>query len=135
MTKFKSLNICYQTAIVSGTIIIIGFLSIMFLFWQNYGEVPLSVLAGGLIASISYLFLGIFSKEGSDGKKPIVTIIIQIVRFVLLGGAVIVAALLTNKLSLIKATPIIVAASYLVAPICLVVLSLLNGRSKDGNIR
>ena len=128
MKKFWNQTVEFKALIISSTITILGFLGTLFLFWLNHYEIPLAVLLGGLIVSLSWLILNL-SKKG--GKARIRLDIFAI--YLRLGLVAIFAALfafLQYAYEIVIISPIFLVVSYLTVSS----LALIAFIGKDKNV-
>ena len=128
MKKFWNQTVEFKALIISSTITILGFLGTLFLFWFNHYEIPLAVLLGGLIVSLSWLILNL-SKKG--GKARIRLDIFAI--YLRLGLVAIFAALfafLQYAYEIVIISPIFLVVSYLTVSS----LALIAFIGKDKNV-
>lgn len=128
MKKFWNQTVEFKALIISSTLTILGFLGTLFLFWFQRYDVPLAVLLGGLIVSISWLILFV-SKRG--GKARIKLDIFAI--YLRLGLVAIFAALfafLQYAYNIVIVSPIFLVVSYLTISL----LTLLAFIGKDKNV-
>ena len=128
MKKFWNQTVEFKALIISSTLTILGFLGTLFLFWFQRYDVPLAVLLGGLIVSISWLIL-FMSKRG--GKARIKLDIFAI--YLRLGLVAIFAALfafLQYAYNIVIVSPIFLVVSYLTISL----LTLLAFIGKDRNV-
>ena len=128
MKKFWNQTVEFKALIISSSLTILGFLGTLFLFWFQRYDVPLAVLLGGLIVSISWLIL-FMSKRG--GKARIKLDIFAI--YLRLGLVAIFAALfafLQYAYNIVIVSPIFLVVSYLTISL----LTLLAFIGKDKNV-
>lgn len=128
MKKIWNQTVEFKALIISSTLTILGFLGTLFLFWFQRYDVPLAVLLGGLIVSISWLILFV-SKRG--GKARIKLDIFAI--YLRLGLVAIFAALfafLQYAYNIVIVSPIFLVVSYLTISL----LTLLAFIGKDKNV-
>ena len=128
MKKIWNQTVEFKALIISSTITILGFLGTLFLFWFNHYEIPLAVLLGGLIVSLSWLILNL-SKKG--GKARIRLDIFAI--YLRLGLVAIFAALfafLQYAYEIVIISPIFLVISYLTVSS----LALIAFIGKDKNV-
>ena len=128
MKKFWNQTVEFKALIISSTITILGFLGTLFLCWFNHYEIPLAVLLGGLIVSLSWLILNL-SKKG--GKARIRLDIFAI--YLRLGLVAIFAALfafLQYAYEIVIISPIFLVISYLTVSS----LALIAFIGKDKNV-
>ena len=128
MKKNWNQTVEFKALIISSSLTILGFLGTLFLFWFQRYDVPLAVLLGGLIVSISWLIL-FMSKRG--GKARIKLDIFAI--YLRLGLVAIFAALfafLQYAYNIVIVSPIFLVVSYLTISL----LTLLAFIGKDKNV-
>ena len=128
MKKFWNQTVEFKALIISSSLTILGFLGTLFLFWLHRYDVPLAVLLGGLIVSISWLILYL-SKRG--GKARIKLDIFAI--YLRLGLVALFAALfafLQYACDIVTVSPIFLVVSYLTVSL----LTLLAFIGKDKNV-
>ena len=111
MNKFWNQTLEIKSLIISTTVTILGFLGTLFLFWFNRYDIPLGVLLGGLVVSISWLLLYLSKRKGNKSVKlDIVLIYIRL-------SAIVVLAILFTALELglqvVIVSPIFLVVSYL----------------------
>lgn len=111
MNKFWNQTLEIKSLIISTTVTILGFLGTLFLFWFNRYDIPLGVLLGGLVVSISWLLLYLSKRKGNKSVKlDIVLIYIRL-------SAIVVLAILFTALELglqvVTVSPIFLVVSYL----------------------
>ena len=128
MKKFWNQTVEFKALIISSTLTTLGFLGTLFLFWFQRYDVPLAVLLGGLIVSISWLIL-FMSKRG--GKARIKLDIFAI--YLRLGLVALLTALfafLQYRFNIVTVSPIFLVVSYLTVSL----LTLLAFIGKDKNV-
>ena len=90
MKKFWNQNSEARALIVSALLTIIGVGGTAFLFWFHYYDIPLGVLIGGVVVSLSWLALFLIKRTG----KPHVKLDIAFI-YIRLGLIVLLAILFT----------------------------------------
>jgi len=128
MKRFWNQTVEFKALIISSSLTILGFLGTLFLFWLRHYEVPLAILLGGLIVSISWLILYL-SKRG--GKARIKLDIFAI--YLRLGLVAILTALfafLQYAFEIVIISPIFLVVSYLAISL----LTLIAFIGKDKNV-
>ena len=110
MKKFWSLNSEARALITATLLTLIGFGGTAFLFWFNYYDIPLGVLIGGAVVSLSLLALYFVRRSG----KPKVKLDIALI-YTRLGVIVALAILFTVlriALDIVIASPISLIVAY-----------------------
>ena len=128
MKQFWNQTVEFKALIISSIVTILGFLGTLFLFWFNHYEIPLAVLLGGLIVSMSWLILNLSKR---DGKARVKLDIFAI--YLRLGVVAILTALfafLQLRFNLVTVSPIFLIVSYLTVSL----LTLLAFIGKDKNV-
>ena len=128
MKQFWNRTVEFKALIISSIVTILGFLGTLFLFWFNHYEIPLAVLLGGLIVSMSWLILNLSKR---DGKARVKLDIFAI--YLKLGVVAILTALfafLQLRFNLVTVSPIFLIVSYLTVSL----LTLLAFIGKDKNV-
>ena len=128
MKQFWNQTVEFKALIISSIVTILGFLGTLFLFWFNHYEIPLAVLLGGLIVSMSWLMLNLSKR---DGKARVKLDIFAI--YLRLGVVAILTALfafLQLRFNLVTVSPIFLIVSYLTVSL----LTLLAFIGKDKNV-
>lgn len=77
-------------------------------------HIPLGILVGTLLISISYFFLSILGKVEDDNKKVKFSMVVIILRLFLLVGLTLLEVLLERKIDFSLYNPIAFVGSYLV---------------------
>ena len=124
MNWFIKLSDSYKVAIISCFITIIAFLALVFGYFINQPDLPNGVLAGGFLGSLTYLLLGIAEKFDKDNRIPILTILITIIRFILIGALLLVAALLQFKYEYKAMNVFTVLGGYVISLLVFIVILL-----------
>ena len=94
---FTKLSLLYKTALVSFIAVILVFLALIFGYFVNKPYLPNGLILGGCIGVLSYLALALVDKHDENSKKPVFTIVITIVRYLLIAAAVVLSALSQYK--------------------------------------
>ena len=126
MTWFKSLSSPFKTAIISLLVIIVAFLGLIFGYFIDQPGLPNGMLAGGLLGSLSYLFIGIAENHDDKKRLPILTIIITVLRFILIAALVVVSALLQFKLGYKVMNVFTVLGGYFITLIIYITISVIE---------
>lgn len=93
--RYQSLNMYYKVCLWSTISLIVVIGGTCCLFFLGYPDIPQGILLGALIGILSYLLLGIIDKKEMESHKSVGSIIITIVRFLLLAGAIVLSAWLS----------------------------------------
>lgn len=123
---FSELSNTYKTSLISGIVILIGFLGLTFGYFIGRPDLPNGFLAGGLIGAPMYFLLGLVNKKEEAKQKPILSIVIIIVRFLLLAGLLTLSALLQFKYQYKILNTFLVLAGYFVSFITYIIIVLIE---------
>ena len=126
MTWFVKLSNSFKVTIISGFITVIAFLGMVFGYFINQPGLPNGVLAGGLLGTLSYLLMGLVEKRDENRNSAVLTILVTILRFILIGALLIVAALLEYKFNNKMLNVFAVLGGYLISLIVYLVVILLE---------
>ena len=128
MKKFWNQTVELKAFVISSLLTILGFLGTAFLFWFHRYDVPLAVLLGGLIISLSWLILYLNKKSGKERTKLDIFAI-----YLRLGLVAVFAALfafLKYAFNIVIVSAIFLVVSYLVISL----LTLTAFIRKDKNV-
>ena len=89
-TKLTSL---YTTAFLSFIAVLVVYLALLFGYFTNKSDLPNGLILGGGIGVLSYLALALVDKHDKQKEKPILTIIITILRYLIIAVAIVLSAL------------------------------------------
>ena len=120
----NKLSIYYKTAFLSLIAVIIAFLGLLFEYFINQPDLPNGLIAGGMLGVVSYFFLGVVDRIDEQREKPIWSIVITIVRYLLIAALVTVAALLQYKYSIKVMNPFMVVGGYFISLIFYIIVAL-----------
>ena len=123
---FTNLTNTYKTAFISIVIVIVGYLALLFGYFVDMIDLPNGFIAGGLLGSLSYLAMGFVEKIDEKKDKPVWTIIVTIIRYLLIGGLVVLAAFLQFKMNYRILNVFTVLGGYFVALMTYVVILLIE---------
>lgn len=114
---YRKLNIPMRTAVLSLVALLIVLVITSFLFFIGYSEIPLGILLGGGVGIISYALLGLVNNNGS--KKPIASIVLMIVRFLIVMGVLVLVGYLYYVEQIHLFNIFAVTGGYLLTVMCL----------------
>ena len=112
MKKFWNQTLEVKALIISLTLTILGFLGTAFLFWFRRYDIPLAILASGVIVSLTWLFL--YLSKRSDKKHLKLDIILVYLRLTLVVGLALLFTVLKLTVGLIIISPIYLVIAYAV---------------------
>ena len=111
MNKFWNQTLELKALIISLVVTVLGFGGTSFLFWFQRYDIPLSILTGGAIISLSWLAL-FLSKRG-NAKRVKLDIVLIYVRLILIVLIATITTILEIKLAIVTISPIFLVISYL----------------------
>ena len=123
---FIELSNTYKTALISTFVTIIAYLSLVFAYFINQNDLPNGLIVGGLLGSLSYLVLGLVEKEDKNRQKPIWTIIVTIIRYLLIGGLIALSTYLQFKTDYKIFNVFTVLGGYFISLIVYIVIVLIE---------
>ena len=112
MNKFWNQTLEIKSLIISTTVTILGFLGTLFLFWFNRYDIPLGVLLGGFIISLTWFLLYLSKRKANKNVQLDIALI-----YIRLSLIVVLAILFTALelgLNIVIISPIFLVFSYLV---------------------
>ena len=126
MNWFIKLSNSFKVALISALITVIAFLVMVFGYFIDQPDLPNGVLAGGLLGSITYLILGMVERFDEKRKVLVLTIVLTIVRFLLIGALLLVAALLQYQYELKVMNVFTVLGGYIISLLVYIVIMLIE---------
>ena len=127
MKKFWNQPLEVKALIISLTLTTLGFLGTAFLFWFQRYDVPLAILASGIIVSLTWLFLYLSKK--SDKKHVKLDIVLIYLRLTLVVGLAILFAVLQLTLGLVIISPIYLIIAYAVISLFTLIAYFMKGEN------
>ena len=125
MKKFWNLNSEARALIVSTLLLVVGLGGTAFLFWFQHYDIPLGVLIGGAVVSLTWLALFFVKRSG----KPRIKLDIALIYIRL--GVIVALAILFTVLQIVNgiviASPISMIVAYGVISILAMVVYIKKG--------
>ena len=118
----SELSLLFKVSILSLIVTIVSLLALLFGYFINQPDLPNGLLAGGFLGSLSYLLLGIAERIDEKKKTPVWTIVFTIIRFVLIGSLLVVAALLQFKYEYKAINVFTVLGGYMISLVVYIIL-------------
>ena len=112
MKKFWNQTLEVKALIISIVITSLGFMGTAFLFWFQRYDIPLAILTGGLIISLTWLFLYLSKRRNSPHVK--LDIVLIYLRLGLIVTLTILFAALELGANIVTVSPVFLVISYLV---------------------
>ena len=94
---YANLTPIYKATIVSFIAVVVAYLALIFGYFINYPDIPNGLILGGGIGVVSYSILGVVDKRDKEKNKPVLTIIVTILRYLLIAAAIVLSALCQFK--------------------------------------
>ena len=111
MNKFWNQTVEFKSLVISLITTLLAFGGTLVLFWFNRYDIPLAVLASGVVVSVSWLIL--FLNQRSANPKVKLDIFAIYLRLSLIVILAIVFAALDLTLNLVIISPIFLVVSYI----------------------
>ena len=121
---FAKLTSLYKVAFISFIAVVVAYLALLFCYFIQHADIPNGLMLGGSIGVLSYLMLAVTEKRDSKNKKPVLTIIITILRYLFIAGAVVISALLQYIWGYKIFNPFIVIGGYLIPLLVYIIVTL-----------
>ena len=125
MKKLWSQNSEARALIISTLLTVIGVGGTAFLFWFHRYDIPLAVLLGGAVVSLTWFLLYLVKKSDKPHVKLDITLIY--VRLVVIVGLAILFAVLTYQYHVVIISPIYMVIAYLVISLITMVVFIKKG--------
>lgn len=122
--RFLSLTLYSQVVILSFVTLSILSLGFIPLFLNEFRDIPQGCILGGLVSIIPYLLLIIVSKKEEDKKSLFWTIFIIALRFVLIGGTLVLSTLMYYYYNIRIFNVFSLIFGYLIPLIWLIIINL-----------
>lgn len=129
MNKFWNQTVEFKSLVISLITTLLAFGGTLVLFWFNRYDIPLAVLASGVVVSVSWLML--YLNQRSANPKVKLDIFAIYLRLSLIVIMAIVFAALDLTLNLVIISPIFLVVSYIGYSL----VNLLAYIRKDSNVR
>ena len=125
MKKLWSQNSEARALIISTLLTVIGVGGTAFLFWFHRYDIPLAVLLGGAVVSLTWFLLYLVKKSDKPHVKLDITLIY--VRLAVIVGLAILFAVLTYQYHIVIISPIYMVIAYLVISLITMVVFIKKG--------
>ena len=125
MKKLGSQNSEARALIISTLLTVIGVGGTAFLFWFHRYDVPLAVLLGGAVVSLTWFSLYLVKKSNKPHIKIDITLIY--VRLAIIVALAILFAVLAYRYKVVIVSPIYMIVSYLVVSLTTMVVYVKKG--------
>lgn len=130
--NFLKKDINLTTFVFSLIVVLLAYLCLIPLIFKGLIKIPNGIALGALINAFAYLVM--FLIKGKEERELTIkfSILVSILRFVLLAGAIILFAILEYKLGMGIFNPIAIAGGYMIPLIIQIICSLVFG---EKNVR
>ena len=125
MKKLWSQNSEARALIIATLLTVIGVGGTAFLFWFHRYDIPLAVLLGGAVVSLTWFLLYLVKKSDKPHVKLDITLIY--VRLAVIVGLAILFAVLTYHYHIVIISPIYMVIAYLVISLITMVVFIKKG--------
>ena len=125
MKKIWSQNSEARALIISTLLTVIGVGGTAFLFWFHRYDIPLAILLGGAVVSLTWFSLYLVKKSNKPHIKVDITLIY--VRLAIIVGLAILFAVLSYHYQVVIVSPIYMIIAYLVISLTTMVVYVKKG--------
>ncbi len=126
---YANLTPIFKATFVSFVAVVVAYLALIFGYFVNKIDLPNGLILGGGIGVISYLALAIVEKREKEKEKPVLTIIITILRYLLIAAAVVLSALSQYKWGHEIFNPFLVVGGYLIPLVIYLIITLVERKN------
>lgn len=123
---FIELTNTYKAALVSLFIALVVYGGLCFGYFINRPDLPNGLIAGGALGSLSYLTLGLVNEFDKKKNRPVLSIVITIIRFLLIGALIVLAALLEYKMGYLVLNVFTVIGGYSISLLTYLIIVLIE---------
>ena len=88
---YRQLKLEYKVALWSALVISSAFILTIPCLFFSLMEIPQGIALGGGVGILTYLFLGLAENDEDQKKSMVITIVVIIVRFLVIGGVLFLA--------------------------------------------
>ena len=126
---FAKLTPLYKVVFISFIAVVVAYLALIFCYFLEKPSIPNGLILGGGIGVLSYLALAIIEKRDRQNNRPVLTIIITILRYLLIAAAIVVSALLQYKWGYKIFNLFTIAGGYLIPLLVYIVITLVERKN------
>lgn len=130
--NFLKKDINLTTFVFSLIVVSLAYLCLIPLIFKGLIKIPNGIALGALINAFAYLVMFLIKDKEERELTIKFSVIVSILRFVLLAGAIILFAILEYKLGMGIFNPIAIAGGYMIPLIIQIICSLVFG---EKNVR
>ena len=130
--NFLKKDINLTTFVFSLIVVLLAYLCLIPLIFKGLIKIPNGIALGALINAFAYLVMFLIKDKEERELTIKFSVIVSILRFVLLAGAIILFAILEYKLGMGIFNPIAIAGGYMIPLIIQIICSLVFG---EQNVR
>ena len=130
--NFFKKDINLTTFVFSLIVVLLAYLCLIPLIFKGLIKIPNGIALGALINAFAYLVMFLIKDKEERELTIKFSVLVSILRFVLLAGAIILFAILEYKLGMGIFNPIAIAGGYMIPLIIQIICSLVFG---EKNVR
>lgn len=130
--NFLKKDINLTTFVFSLIVVLLAYLCLIPLIFKGLIKIPNGIALGALINAFAYLVMFLIKDKEERELTIKFSVLVSILRFVLLAGAIILFAILEYKLGMGIFNPIAIAGGYMIPLIIQIICSLVFG---EKNVR
>lgn len=90
---YTKLSIAYKATFVSFIASIVVYLALIFAYFIDKSDIPNGLILGGGLGVLSYLLIGVVEKYDEKRQKPVLTVVVTILRYIVIAASIILSAL------------------------------------------
>ena len=125
----------YMKAFLLEMVILLVTISCMTpLFINKHQDIPLGLLLGGLCGGIPLALFSLFNKKEENSRSLKFTIIIIVIRFLLVGGTLVLSGFLYYKQGIKIFNLFATLGGYVLSTICLAIVLLISKKGRAHNV-
>ena len=126
---FAKLTTLYKVAFISFIAVVTAYLALIFCYFIEDPSTPNGLILGGGIGVLSYLVLALIEKRDSEKNKPVLTIIVTILRYFVIAAAIVISALLQYKWGYKIFNLFTVVGGYLIPLLVYIIVTLVERKN------
>ena len=126
---FAKLTILYKVTFISFISVVMASLGLIFCYFIEDPSTPNGLIFGGGIGVLSYLVLALIEKRDSEKNKPVLTIIVTILRYFVIAAAIVISALLQYKWGYKIFNLFTVVGGYLIPLLVYIIVTLVERKN------
>ena len=128
-TWFAKLTLLYKVSFISFIAVVVAYLGLIFCYFIEDPSTANGLILGGGMGVISYLVLALIEKRDSEKNKPVLTIIVTILRYFVIAAAIVISALLQYKWGYKIFNLFTVVGGYLIPLLVYIIVTLVERKN------